>query len=130
MCFHEGVMGCQRLKFVWRRYEREPCDPRDLLNSLLSKADTSVQASAHSCPTQRKLVKTGKCILDALDGVLYLCEVTGEFLAESERDSVLSVSAADLDDVRELCNLVLERTMEELKGRDEPVRGCSWLGSY
>ena len=60
-------------------------------------------------------------LLDALDAVLDLLGVAGEFLAEGEGGRVLRVGAADLDDLRPRLRLVVERVPQLLQRRHQPV---------
>ena len=92
-----------------------------------------VQPRADRGAADRELVEMGERLLDPLEVVVELRDVARELLSERERDGVLQVRPADLDDVRPRGGLrvegVAERTdggkhsVEELLGGGDVHRG-------
>jgi hypothetical protein len=71
----------------------------DLLCHLGTEALGGVETGTDRGPADGQLVQTRPGCLDAVDGVGDLGGVAGPLLAYGQRDGVLQVSAADLDDV-------------------------------
>jgi len=63
----------------------------------------------------------GQAGLNALDVAVELSDVAGELLAQSERSSILQVGAANLDQVLELLDLLLQSVAQGLEGGQEGV---------
>ena len=80
--------------------------------TISAKPIGRVQAGADRGAALRQLHQLRQRLLDALDAVLDLLGVAGEFLAQRERRRVLGVRAADLDDVLPRLRLVVQRVAQ------------------
>ena len=115
------VMRGQRLELVRCGAEIEAGDLGDLVGDHRVEALGRGEAGADRRAALCQLHKPGQRALKALNAVGELLGVAGEFLAERDRCGVLSVRAADLDDVGPGLGLGVERVVEFLERRDEAV---------
>ena len=104
------VMRGQRLELVRRGHEGQSGQRRDPLGDELRELRLGVEPGADRGAALRQRIEGLERSRHALAGVLDLRRVAGEFLAERQRRRVLRVGAADLDDVRELPGLGLQRS--------------------
>jgi len=93
-----GVVGGQGLELVGRRDEGQAGDGGDLGGDQLGEAHGSVEAGADGGAALGQLEQARLAQADALQAILDLLGVAGEFLAEGQGGCVLGVGAADLDD--------------------------------
>ena len=111
----DGIMSSKNLKLVGRGLELGASQLANLLSNRLIETLESVQASANSSTTLGQKAKVGEAVLNTLDVAVELRDVSGELLAKGKRSGVLKVSSADLDDLLELLNLLLESISQALE---------------
>ncbi len=87
------------------------------LRHHLGEAAGRIEPGADRGATLGELHQWRQRLLDALDAVLDLRRVAGEFLPERQRRGILRVGAADLDDVLPGVRLVVERVAQVLQRR-------------
>lgn len=75
---------------------------------MLSKANIGVEAGADGCTTLGNLMDVFKRLNDSLVAIAQLVHVGRELLTEGQWSRILSVGAADFDDVLIILTLKLE----------------------
>ncbi len=109
-----GVGGAHRVErtlsfeFVGRGDKRRSGQGGDLLSDRNVEPGGCVQPGADRRAAGRELVQAGKGLLDACEGVADLHGITGPLLPDGERDGVLQVGAADLDDLAPFVGFALD----------------------
>lgn len=119
--FDNRVVSSEGFELVRGSLERESSDFGDLGSDLDIEPFAGVESSSDGSSSLCELRETRENVLDTLDTVRNLLNVTRELLSESEGSRVLQVSATDLDDVVERLLLFEESGVELLEGRDEGV---------
>ena len=109
MSVDHPVARGKRLELVGRRYERQAGEPCDLFRNLYRELRVRVEPRADRGAPKRELAQVGQRRVDVRETVAELGDVAGELLAQGERGRILKVRAADLDDVRELGRLGMQR---------------------
>ncbi len=89
--------------------------------TILSKPTGALRPVPTAVPPWASCISLGRVCLDALDAVGDLLGIAGKFLAQGERRGVLGMGAADLDDVLPGLGLVVQRVVQMLQRRDQPV---------
>lgn len=115
----EGVVGGKGLKLVRGGDKRKASEVSNSGGDFLGESLAGVKSGSDSGSSGGKLVEARKSRLDTGDRVVELLDVGGELLAEGERDGVLGVGTADLDDVLELFGLVVQGGAEFLEGWEQ-----------
>ena len=118
---HDRVVRRQRFELVGRADEGQAGEPRDPLGDPLGELRLGVESGADRSAALRERIELLQAQPRADDPVLHLRRVAGEFLAERQRGRVLGMGAADLDDVRELLALALERALQMRQRRQQAV---------
>lgn len=111
----DGIVSRKDLELVGRGLELSASQLADLLSNSLIESLVGVQAGTDSSAALSQQPQIGEAVLNTLDVAVELGDVSGEFLAEGERSSVLQVSSTNLDDLFELLNLLLQRISQALQ---------------
>ena len=114
-------MCCQCFELVRRGDEGQASDVRDFCSDLFSKANASVQTSAHSGAALCQFVDVWQAHLNAFDALGNLMRVATKFLTEGQRGRILSVGTANFDDVFELFRLRSQSSVEFAQTREQYV---------
>lgn len=116
---NDGVVGGQDLELVRGGDELGTSKLGDLGSDSLVEALESVQTGTDGSTTLSKLTEVRKSGLHTLDVAVQLGNVARELLAQSKRSGVLQVSTADLDDLGELVDLLLQGVPQAAQGRQK-----------
>lgn len=114
-----GVVRGQHLELVGGRLELGAGHLGDLGGDGLVKALEGVQAGADGGTALGEEAEVGQAVLDTLDVAVELGDVAGELLAQSQGSGVLQMGTADLDDLLELVDLLLESVAQALQRRQQ-----------
>ncbi len=106
---HERVVRGERFEFVWRGHKREARVVGDLLSNAFRKPDAGVEAGADRRAAGGQLIEARQRGEEALLSGADLMRVRADLVAEPQRDGVLHVRAAQLDDVMKLFGFLLQR---------------------
>ena len=107
--------GDERMAGHLRRSRPRPAAPKP--GGALSPVPTAVPPAASSC-------SPSAAAADPVQPLVQLVGVPGPFLADGERDRVLEVGAADLDDVLPLARLGGDGLLQRLDAAAAGGRGC------
>ena len=117
----DGVVGGQDLKLVGGGLELGAGHLADLGSNGLVEALEGVQTGTDGGTTLSEEAQVGEAGLNALDVAIQLGDVAGELLAQSEGSGILQVGTANLDQVLELLDLLLQSVAQGLEGGQEGV---------
>src|SRR5436305_7255268 len=117
----EGLLRGNRLELVSRRGEAQARKLLYLLRKPLRELGVRVEPRADRGAALGEGMEPRQGRLDAGDAELHLRGVARELLAEGHGRRVLQMRAADLDDGREACGLLLERLLQMPQRRKEPL---------
>ena len=115
------VMRGEGLELVRGGREFEAGDLADLGRNALGKTRRRGEAGADGGAALRQLHQHRQGHLDPLDAVLDLLGIAGEFLAQRHGGRILRMGAADLDDALPGLGLVVQRIVQDLQRREQPV---------
>ena len=121
MAEHHGVMGGQRLELVGRGGKAHAGNGRDLFRHHLVESDGGIQTGADGGAALCQLHQLGHGLADTLDAVADLLRIAGKFLAQCDGRRILGMGAADLDDVLPGFDLHLQRMVQMMQRRDQPL---------
>lgn len=116
-----GVVSSQNLELIGGGLELGAGHLGDLGGNSLIEALEGVQTGTDGGTTLSEETQVRDAGLDPLDVTVELSDVAGELLTQSEGSGILQVSTANLDDVVELLDLLLQSVAEGLEGGQEGV---------
>ena len=105
-------MRGEGFEFVRSGPEGQAGNVGDLFGEGFVESDGRVESGANGRPALCEQVESGQRGLDALEGVVELCDISRKFLPERQGRCVLEVRAPDLDDVVPCACVLLERVPE------------------
>lgn len=117
----DGVVSSQDLELVGGGLELGASHLGDLGGNGLVEALEGVQTGTDSGTTLSEEAQVGNAGLNALDVAVKLSDVARELLSESEGGGILQVGTANLDDVVEVLNLLLQGVTQALEGGEQGV---------
>jgi len=118
---NDRVVGSQDLELVGGGLELGAGHLADLSSDGLIEALEGVQTGTDGSTTLSKEAQVGDASLDTLNVAVQLGDITGELLAQSERGGILQVGTANLDQVLELLDLLLQSITQLLQRGQQSV---------
>src|ERR1700730_13797942 len=119
LCEYDGVVRCERLELVLCAHEGQTCELGYPRGNELGELGLAVEPGAYRGAALRQRIKLLEHGIEPCSAVPDLRRIARELLAERERRCVLSVGAADLDDMGELLCFFLQRLLQVRHRRDE-----------
>jgi hypothetical protein len=102
LCEYDGVVRCERLELVLCAHEGQTCELGYPRGNELGELGLAVEPGAYRGAALRQRIKLLERGIEPCSAVPDLRRIARELLAERQRRCVLSVGAADLDDMGEL----------------------------